>query len=152
MAWLAKSLNMKTIRLREMITKYNDINTKTSGRLNTKECLEIYNFWKDNSITSVDRSNGRDIVRVAKVKFLQKYKHFHDLGNEEEQVVLKKTANKKQWVKGPRKVYSKPSRDLYLEYVNKNGSSVHFSTFYKYKPFYVTSPTEREKDCCLCII
>ena len=43
-----------------------------------------------------------------------------------------------------RKIYVKPIRVLYQEFLTVSSRSSSFSTFPKYKPFYVKLPTERE--------
>ena len=160
MSWLAKNLKMKTTRLREIALKYaiegsnDNTEQETPGRPFTGIGKSIYEFWKNNSTVSNDSSNSRDIVRKAKIEYLKEYKHvlnFDDEDLSEVRVIFNKTGNKKMWVKSSRRIYIKPSRDFYQDFLGKSEVPVSFSTFYKYKPFYVTSPTEREKDCCLCI-
>ena len=47
-------------------------------------------------------------------------------------------------------VYSKQIRKMYKEFTEKNNFKCSLCTFLKYKPFYITPPTEREKESCLC--
>ena len=65
---------------------------------------------------------------------------------------MKRTNTKKLYVKAQRMVYTKPICRLYEDFV-KTAPEVKCSrsTFFKYKPFYVVVPSEREKESCLCI-
>ena len=47
-------------------------------------------------------------------------------------------------------VYTKPIRKMFQSFTEKEGNCCSLSTFLKYKPFYITNPTEREKELCLC--
>ena len=46
-------------------------------------------------------------------------------------------------------VYTRPVKKIYQAFV-ETGFPCSISTFIKYKPFYITAPTEREKESCLC--
>ena len=48
-----------------------------------------------------------------------------------------------------RMVYTRPVKNIYQTFVN-TGFACSISTFINYKPFYITEPTEREKELCLC--
>ena len=50
-----------------------------------------------------------------------------------------------------RKVYTKPIRKLHTSFLEKTDLMCSLSTFFKYKPFYIVPPSEREKESCLCI-
>ena len=48
-----------------------------------------------------------------------------------------------------RMVYTRPMKNIYQTFVN-TAFACSISTFINYKPFYITEPTEREKELCLC--
>ena len=62
----------------------------------------------------------------------------------EKEVVLRKIRTKKKYM-----VYTRPMKKFYQAFV-ETGFACSISTFIKYKPFYITAPTEREKESCLC--
>ena len=47
-------------------------------------------------------------------------------------------------------VYTKPIREMFPRFIENEGKCWLLSTFLKYKPFYITNPTEQEKESCLC--
>ena len=51
---------------------------------------------------------------------------------------------------GQRMVYTKPIQKMFQSFTEKEGECCSLSTFLKYKTFYITNPTEREKESCLC--
>ena len=66
------------------------------------------------------------------------------------EITLKKTGTKKTCLYTQRMVYAQPIRKLFDLFKEKESGKCSLSTFIKYKPFYITSPTEREKESCLC--
>ena len=70
----------------------------------------------------------------------------------EVQVELSKTKTKKCYVSSQRLVYNKPLRQLHQQFRKNNDVNFAVSLFYKYKPFYMRPPAEREKLSCLCKI
>ena len=66
-------------------------------------------------------------------------------------VTLKKTGKTKTYIIAQRKIYTKPIRQLYQEFKGNIDFDCSLATFYKFKPFYIGPPIEREKESCLCI-
>ena len=50
-----------------------------------------------------------------------------------------------------RKIYNDSLSALHEKFNAARIEEVFFSVFYNYKPFYVSTPTEREKESCRCI-
>ena len=97
-SWLAKKLGMKSMRLREIITSYEKEKEYKPLPSLPVETQQVYNFWKEISIFSVETHNDRSKERISKMKFLNQYKHQTTLVDDdltEETTVLKKDANKK---------------------------------------------------------
>ena len=46
-------------------------------------------------------------------------------------------------------IYTCPVKKIYQAFVEK-GFACSISTFIKYKPFYITTPTEKEKESVIC--
>ena len=115
----------------------------------------ILNYWlkEENSIISKDQRNGQDVVRIPKLTHLSKYGGLSDSNIEEEDVILKKTNKVEHYVKAPRMVYTKSLDQLHLDFLKAEPEIIcSQSTFFKFKPFYIEQPTEREKQSCLCIV
>ena len=66
-------------------------------------------------------------------------------------LLLKKREIKKTYVTAQRLVYTKSVRELHQKFMELSGIDCSYSLFYKYKPFYVIPPTEREQQSCFCI-
>ena len=101
---------------------------------------------------STDRRSNRDEVRISKLEYLRDYAHctnISDTNITEKEVVLGKTGTKKKYMTAQRTVYTRPVKKIYQAFV-ETGFPCSISTFIKYKPFYITAPTEREKESCLC--
>ena len=100
---------------------------------------------------STDRRSNRDEVRISKLEYLGNYAHctnINDTNITEKEVVLRKTGTKKKYMTAQRMVYTRPVKKIYQAFV-ETGFACSISTFIKYKPFYITATTEREKESCL---
>ena len=100
---------------------------------------------------STDRRSNRDEVRISKLEYLGDYAHctnINDTNITEKEVVLRKTGTKKKYMTAQRMVYTRPVKKIYQAFV-ETGFACSISTFIKYKPFYITAPTEREKESFL---
>ena len=64
-------------------------------------------------------------------------------------MVLRKIGTKKKYMTAQQMVYTRPVKKIYQAFVETR-FACSISTFIKYKPFYITEPTEREKESCLC--
>lgn len=96
---------------------------------------------------STDQQSGRDEVRISKLQYLKDYKHFeltNDKNLAEKEVVLRKSEQLKIYICGQRIVYTNPFRKMSLSFTEKEGNCCAMSKFLKFKPFYITNPTERE--------
>ena len=69
--------------------------------------------------------------------------------SQKRRLLLRKTGTKKKYMTAQRMVYTRPLKKIYQAFV-ETGFAFSISTFIKYKPFYITSSTEREKESCLC--
>ena len=152
--WLAKKLKLKPCRLKDIV---NNAHKEFAPRHSMPSTFHqgILNYWlkEENSIISNDRRNGRDVVRIPKLTYLSKYGGLSDPNIEEEDVLLKKANKVKHHVKAPRMVYTKSLDRLHLDFLKAEPEIIcSRSTFFKFKPFYIEQPTEREKQSCLCIV
>ena len=102
---------------------------------------------------STDRRPNRDEVRISKLEYLRNYAHctnIDDTNITEKEVVLRKTGTtKKKYMTAQRMVYTRPVKKIYQAFV-ETGFPCPISTFIKYKPFYITAPTESEKESYVC--
>ena len=155
-SWLSQGLNYQPCRLQQIIKNYiQSENYKARHSLSANTHQKIYNFWlkPENSVTSTDRRSGRDEVRLSKRKYLEEYRHLQSIQDENKEmkeITLKKTGTKKTYMYAQRMVYTQPVRKLFDLFKEEEREKCSLSTFIKYKPFYITSPKEREKESCLC--
>ena len=102
---------------------------------------------------STYRRSGRDKLRISTLKYSKDYNHFeliNDKNLTKKEVVLRKTGIIEKQICGQRMVYTKPIQKMFQSFTDKEGKCCSLSTFLKCKTFYVTNPTEREKESCLC--
>ena len=153
--WLAKNIDYKTYRLKNLIENYKH-QQKPRNSIDNSNHQKIYNFWlnEKNSIPTTDRRSGRDEIKVGKLRYLREYKHLTNIQDDnckEKEIILKKTGKSKTYITAHRRIYTKPIRKLFSEFKESTSISCSLSTFHKYRPFYIGPPTEREKESCLCI-
>ena len=79
----------------------------------------------------------RSIIDSSQTKGLWRKKYIS-------KVVLRKSYN-------GRKIYTDSLRALHRTFNSTQAENVLFSAFYTYKPYYVSKPTEKEKEACMCI-
>ena len=108
--------------------------------------LAIGNEWYENSIPSVDCRNGRESVSIRKSIYHQRYSK--DL--QHEQPLLEKKKRNPTYYNSTRRIVTCTSEKIRTILAEKHGLSVASGTVWAYKPFYVTNPSEKEKQLCLC--
>ena len=105
--------------------------------------VKVYNYWKPNSIISVDRRNGRHQVRISKEKMRYLCQ---DIPDDDISSVPTKQGIK---FEGHCHIYTKPVRNLHACFISEN-SYISYVSFLALKPFYIFPPTEKEKESCMC--
>ena len=149
LSWLSKTLGYRSRRLLTMINSLEKewVPRRTLG-INIR--ADIYNFWKGNSVVSVDGRNGRDKVRVTKLKYLQGPCSGIEDNLIQKDIVLKRKT--KLYMQAQRMVQSDSIEAMLRNFNSGSLQEVNSSTFYRYKTFYVVAASEWEKQSCLCSI
>ena len=104
----------------------------------------MYNFWKANSEVSVHRSNNRHIVKVSP-KNLKK--QVVDLEDDWISDITTKRGDKK---KAHKCITSEPYHILHRIYCNTHEFKPSYGLFLNLKPFYLSTPSEKEVELCMC--
>ena len=143
--WLAKSINYKPCRLKQILNENKPNNRKS--KFTSANFQEIYDFWLDNCINS--NESAYNIKRITKRSFLKQYSNIKD-SNIIEKIVQLKKGSKKVLFTAPRMVYIESARKLHSSFCEKY-FKVSKILFFKYKPYYCVRPTKKEKSSCLCI-
>ena len=156
LSWLAKRLDYKTYRLRNVLSSYEQQTKSCRHTLSVSQHQKIYDFWLDEnvSIPSTDKRSGCQEIRIGKLQYIKELKHLEHISDEnckEKDVTLKKTGKTKTYIVAQCKIYTKPIRQLYQEFKGNIDFDCSLATFYKFKPFYIGPPIEREKESCLFI-
>ena len=101
---------------------------------------KICDEWLENSITTVDRRNGRDCTKIRKSVYLEQYK---DLVND----IIKEETCKRgiKSLTATRKIMTCSKRKLQTKLFEMHNISASLRTIYNLKPFYISFPTEKEK-------
>ena len=119
------------------LLKYAEDETEKRGRnkppINVRQ--DVYDFWKANSNVSVHRSNDSDLVTISGDNFESSNIHDEDIDGK---------------VQGHRLVATKPYRRFHEIYCQVSEFQPSFGLFINLKPFYVSSPTNKETEMRLC--
>ena len=123
----------------------DDIFTPRGGRfLSVEEGQRVYDFWKLNSEVSVHRSNDCHIVKIN----LQNARpQVADLEDDYISLINAKREEKKQ---AHKRVTTKCYKTLHSDHKQIYGSEISYGSFINLKPFYVSRPTDKETEMCLC--
>ena len=105
----------------------------------------MYNFWKANSTVSIHYINGIYIIKIGKLN-----RHSQTIAIVDTEISLAKSKSGEK-LQAHRKVSSKSYRILHQEYKNVYHRNISYGSFIYLKPFYVSSPTTKEMEMCLCI-
>lgn len=108
----------------------------------------IFSTWNRNSIVTVDRRDGRDVVTIRKDNFDSIYTDLV-IPND---IVFEEAVSKRgiSIVKTTKRIATKTVRQIKNELKTKHEVDLAIGSIVKFKPFYITSPSEREKESCLC--
>ena len=101
---------------------------------------DIYEFWKGNSIVSVHRSNQMHLVKIVKKNILS-----NTIGISDPDV-----EDAKDKLQAHRRIAMKSYKELYKTYTHTSCNTVSYGSFINLKPFYISSPTAKEMEMCLC--
>ena len=107
----------------------------------TKELkLKVQEFWRKNSIISVDRRNLRNVVMIVS-KNVKRVAA--DLLDDNDMVTKVKT--KRGWkYEAERYISTRTFRYLYLKFISQNeDDSISFGTFFQVRPFYISPPRKK---------
>ena len=146
--WLADALNVDLNDLISFIKYAEDDPSTFTPRGRTFLSVDVrqsaYNFWKVNSEISVHRSNGRHLVNISKENLLNQVADLVDDG-------LKTVETKRgPQIQAHKRITTKPYRSLHKDFQQLYNSTISYGTFINVKPFYVSRPTEKETEMCLC--
>ena len=158
--WICNNSSFRTVpEFQEKILQYlnGEMSSGYSEGRNVKfseaQVKQVYNFWKDSSIVTVDRRSGRDIVKMRKAEYKSMAtSDIIDDENVKDKVQTLKSGTQKYLVEAPKMILSKSIRDLHKDFNQKHAFSISLSNFYSFKPFYILPATEREKESCLCVV
>ena len=148
--WLVSALKLNDINELVQFLSYSEEQssaiTPTRGYklLTLSERESAYNFWKINSEISVHRSNGRHLVNISKENILIQVADIEDpnISSVETKRGLKLQAHKR--------ITSKAYLRLHEDFKKLYTSSISYGSFINLKPFYISKPTEKETEMCLC--
>ena len=85
---------------------------------------------------------------MRKIDFLNKFDKLTFPSN----IIIEEAVSKRgiEIAKTTKQVATKTVKQIQQEIRNKKDVDISLGSIVKYKPFYVASPTEREKESCLC--
>ena len=147
--WLSKSLGMRRKRFKERLRKWLNPNigsTPGRPRMTTEVAQTIFDEWISHSTISVDRRDGRDMVSMPNTEYQKRYREI-------ESCLVKTLVNKRNSLiaQVPRYVCDKTVREMVAIIEEKIGKK-SIGSVHNFRPFFVVTPTEREKLECLCTV
>ena len=149
LSWLCKRMDIK---YSYFITRFNawrkndfkDVRGKHS-KVTPEMSQNIYDLWIENSIPSVDCRNGREFVKIRKSDYVKRYGNITNSPQLEE--------NKKRGTIvyiTTRRVVTCTVRKMKSLIMEKYDYNVSLGKINYLKPFFLTTPTEKEKVLCMC--
>ena len=149
-AWLSKKLDFKFpsyLKRKIILWEENDYKEKRgSSSLSLEDKQYIHDLWIGNSIPSLDFRNGRDSVKMRYDKYERKYVN---LNNDKHLLQRKVKCGFKVYVASHR-VATCTIRKLRSKIMSEKGINISIGLLSYLKPFYITSPLDKEKVMCMC--
>ena len=147
--WLAKSLGMRSRRFKERLKKWLTPNNglrRGRPKITPEIAQKIFDLWVVNSTISVDRRDGRDLVRIPMKDYQKRYQGI-------ECSLVKSYTNKRniEMAQAPRYICHKTVREM-VEIIEEKICKQSRGSVPNFRPFFVLTPTEREKLECLCTV
>ena len=148
-SWLKKSLGIRKGRFHKRLFSWLRPRTQLEKRgrpsLNTALRQLIFDVWIENSTISVDRRDGRDMFRIPMRVFREKY---HDI--ETSLVSIHTSKCNQEMDQAPRYMCHVTIRKIKEILKEKHNVSISLGSAHDIQPFFVVTPSDREKLECLC--
>ena len=146
LVWLSKFLKLHSVIFLSLILAHNDDIGEKPGRKLTPQSYrqDVYDFWKANAEISVHRSNDRHIKKILVRNIKIQVRDLVDSN-------ITDTQSKKGPKKKAHKLISlEPYHVLHRIYCDTHEFKPSMSLFTQLKPFYISNPTEKEVELCMC--
>ena len=148
--WLIwKKLGIRTNRCLPRLAMWKERGFQDSrgrSRLPPEVVQKVFDVYVENSITSTDGRNGRNMVKIKKRRLLEIYGSIltHDDIKLEEKVSRKRT-----YFQSNRRILTCTIREI-QEKLEGEGLNVCHGKLLELKPFFIAYPTDKELALCLC--
>ena len=142
--WLSKAVDYKLHHLKNLVS----LKPRSNRKSYSVPQQEVYDFWVQNSITTNDSTNSSK--RASKMSFFRDFKEITDDNFREEEKTRKK-GSKVKMIVATKRIYTDSVRTLHKRFNEDQEHPISLTAFFKWKPFYVLTPSEKEKQGCLCI-
>ena len=148
--WLRKSLGMRKMRFETRLWNWLMPSTNSNKRSEWQMFPHgqiIFDAWIANSTISVDRRDGRDTVKMKMEEFKRKYYGI-------ETTLVTGLINKRNtdMAKAPRYMAHLSVRKMQEMILEKHQIKVSIGSVFNFQPFFVTTPSQRDKLECLCTV
>ena len=147
--WLTNKLGVYKYRFVEQYYFWKENNfSETRGRKGLPIEVQqiIYNEWKENSIFSPDRRNGRDTVKMSK----NEYENDYHLIKNDPPLIEDKNRRGSTFVSSTRRIVTCTIDELQTKIKDKHAITVSTGKILELKPFFISYATEKEKVLCMC--
>ena len=106
-SWFVAEMKLKDVTVFQNLMKYANVKAPIRGRktkISDAVALNIYNFWKENSIISINSRNDRHVVKTVREKINS---HLRKYIKDDERVKIVVDEKGKERVHGDRHIYTK---------------------------------------------
>ena len=109
-----------------------------------EEQERAYNFWKLNFQISIHRSNDCHMVKISEENILSQVSDIEDMD------INRISTKRGEKLEAHKQITTKTYTELHRDYQEIYGSEISYGSFMNIKPFYISQPTEKETEMCLC--
>ena len=152
MTWLVnKKLGSRVDRFLPRYKEWQDrgfVDSRGRRRMNPEVVTKIFNMFVDNSISSTDGWNGRNVVKMSKRKFLETYGQ-EIIEHKDIKIETMMKRNRAVYVSN-RRIATCTIRAVQKKLKEEEGIDVSIGKLLALKPFFITHPTDKELALCLC--
>ena len=148
--WLIyKKLGLRTNRCLPRLKSWKERDFRDPrgrSRLSPEVVKKVFDMYVENSITSTDERNGRNMVKIRKRRLLEIYGYVvehSDVKMEENE------SRNRKYYQANRRILTCTIHEMQQK-LKDEGCEVSFGKIIDLKPFFIAYPTDKELALCLC--
>ena len=116
------------------------------SKLSPEDTQKVFDMYVENSITSTDGRNGRNMLKISKRRLLEIYGY---VVNHDDIKIEEKQSRKRLYYQSNRQIFTCTIQDLQQK-LKDAGLNLSIGKIHDLKPFFISYPTDKELALCLC--